>query len=218
MHPSDLFAAPPPEIRNEPLAPGAWLLRGFAWHATTALLAGIELVLASAPLRNMQTPGGRRMSVAMSNCGVLGWVSDCHGYRYEACDPATGVPWPTMPHVFSRLAAEAATAAGYPVFIPDACLINQYQPGTRLALHQDRDEIDFDQPIVSVSLGLSATFQIGGDRRSDRPQRMPLRHGDVVVWGGASRLRYHGVLPLPTGRHEHLGSRRVNLTFRRAGR
>jgi alkylated DNA repair protein (DNA oxidative demethylase) len=216
-HPSDLFAPHPPEVRNEPLAPGAWLLRGFAWDAATALLAGIEQVLASAPLRNMQTPGGRRMSVEMSNCGALGWISDRRGYRYVARDPLGGSPWPAMPEAFAELADRAAAVAGFPAFRPDACLVNCYRPGTRLALHQDRDEADLDAPIVSVSLGLPATFLFGGDARSDKPLRIPLRHGDVVVWGGPARLRHHGVMPLKDGHHGILGARRMNLTLRRAG-
>jgi alkylated DNA repair protein (DNA oxidative demethylase) len=218
MHPSDLFAAARPGIRHECLAPGAFLLHGFAWDAGSALLAAIEQVLAIAPLRNMQTPGGRRMSVAMSNCGTLGWISDRRGYRYSPCDPLREAPWPAMPEAVMELAVCAATAAGFAAFAPDACLVNCYRPGTRLALHQDRDEADFDAPIVSVSLGLPATFLLGGDARGDKPLRIPLQHGDVVVWGGPARLRHHGVLPLKAGNHELLGERRINLTLRRAGK
>jgi alkylated DNA repair protein (DNA oxidative demethylase) len=157
------------------------------------------------------------MSVAMTNCGRLGWVSDRVGYRYEACDPLSGRPWPPMPSAFLELAQAAALAAKFPTFIPDACLINRYEPGARLTLHQDKDERDFGAPIVSVSLGLPAVFLFGGDARTDLHRRVALHHGDVVVWGGPARLRHHGVLALKDGHHELLGSQRINLTFRKAG-
>lgn len=200
-----------------PLAPGAWLLRGFALDRVPALLAAVERVAAAAPFRHMETRGGLRMSVAMSNCGALGWVSDRRGYRYDAIDPRSGRPWPAMPDAFAALAADVADAAGFPGFVPDACLVNRYVPGTRLGLHQDRDECDFDAPIVSVSLGLPATFLFGGDARGDKAQRIPLQHGDVVVWGGPARLRHHGVLALKDGHHPMLGPQRINLTLRLAG-
>jgi DNA oxidative demethylase len=165
----------------------------------------------------MQTPGGFRMSVAMSNCGALGWVTDRAGYRYEARDPETGDFWPPMPTSLRELARLAAARAGYEGFDPDACLVNRYEPGARMTLHQDKNERDFDAPIVSVSLGLPATFLFGGLARSDRPVRVALEHGDVVVWGGPSRLRFHGVMPLAEGEHPRLGRMRVNLTFRKAG-
>jgi len=198
-------------------AEDAWLLRGFALDRAAALLEAIDAITAQAPFRHMETRRGLRMSVAMSNCGALGWVSDRRGYRYAARDPLDGQPWPPMPAVFARLAAQAARAAGFDGFKPDACLVNRYEPGTRLSLHQDRDERDFAAPIVSVSLGLPATFVFGGAARGDRVQRLSLRHGDVVAWGGASRLFHHGVLPLAEGSHPLLGARRINLTFRRAG-
>src|SRR5215207_9591738 len=187
----DLDAAELPATQS--LAPGAVLLRGFARAHEVPLLAGVQEVLARAPLRHLITPGGFRMSVAMSNCGPLGWVSDRSGYRYDALDPDSGLPWPTMPVSFLELAAEAAHAAAFEGFVPDACLINRYEPGTRLSLHQDRDEHSYDWPIVSVSLGLPAVFLFGGPKRSDKTQRVPLAHGDVVVWGRPSRLHYHGV-------------------------
>jgi alkylated DNA repair protein (DNA oxidative demethylase) len=202
---------------TQPLAPGAVLLRGFARPQEAQLLAGVEAVLARAPLRHLITPGGFRMSVAMSNCGRLGWVSDRSGYRYDANDPDSGQPWPAMPTAFLDLAAAAARAGGFEGFAPDACLINRYEPGTRLSLHQDRDEGNYDWPIVSVSLGLPAVFLFGGPKRSDQAQRVPLAHGDVVVWGGPSRLHYHGVLPVKEGTHPLTGACRINLTFRRAG-
>ncbi len=202
---------------TQPLAPGAVLLRGFARPREELLLAGVEEVLARAPLRHLVTPGGFRMSVAMSNCGRLGWVSDLSGYRYDANDPDSGRPWPAMPAVFLELAAAAARAGGFEGFAPDACLINRYEPGTRLSLHQDRDEGNYDWPIVSVSLGLPAVFLFGGPKRSDKAQRVPLAHGDVVVWGGPSRLHYHGVLPVKEGEHPLTGACRINLTFRKAG-
>lgn len=213
----DLFADEARGPRHESLAPGAWLLRGFAADRMTTMLAAIDRVVAAAPLRHMHTPGGRRMAVAMSNCGAFGWVGDRRGYRYESRDPTSGKSWPAMPEAFAELAGRAAASAGYRGFAPDACLVNRYEPGIGLSLHQDRDEIDFDAPIVSVSLGLPATFLFGGDARSDKPQRVLLRHGDVVVWGGPARLRYHGVLPLADGHHEVLGAQRMNLTLRRAG-
>jgi alkylated DNA repair protein (DNA oxidative demethylase) len=153
----------------------------------------------------------------MTNCGALGWISDRAGYRYAACDPQGGRPWPAMPDSFLELATSAAARAGFPGFVPDACLVNRYQPGARLSLHQDRDERDFSAPIVSVSLGLPAVFLFGGERRADRPLRVTLAHGDVVVWGGPSRLRFHGVLPLEDGRHRLVGRQRINLTLRHAG-
>lgn len=207
-------AAPPPA--REELALGAVLLRGFALADELALLEALRGVLAAAPFRHLVTPGGQRMSVAMTNCGERGWISDRRGYRYERCDPDSGKSWPALPAVFTRLAAGAALEAGYAGFVPDACLINRYVEGTKLSLHQDRDERDLHSPIVSVSLGIPATFLFGGMQRSEPQRRVPLRHGDVVVWGGASRLRFHGVLPLKAGHHPLLGEERINLSFRKA--
>jgi alkylated DNA repair protein (DNA oxidative demethylase) len=202
-----------------PIAPGAVLLRGFASAQAQALMASVDQITARAALRHLQTPGGRAMSVAMSNCGSWGWTSDAQGYRYAQQDPLTGNNWPAMPPAWLELAAQAAATAGYPGFEPDACLINQYLPGAQMSLHQDRDEKDFSQPIVSVSLGLPVVFLFGGPKRSDKPQRLRLAHGDVVVWGGPARLAFHGVMPLENGQggeHPLLGQRRINLTFRRA--
>lgn len=199
------------------MAPGAMLLHGLARAVDAALLRGLEDVIASATLRHLTTPGGYTMSVAMSNCGPLGWVSDRSGYRYEALDPLSVRPWPVIPPCWMDLAVEAAVQAGYQRFQPDACLVNMYEPGAKLSLHQDKDEKDFSAPIVSVSLGLPATFLFGTGSRSDKPQRHRLVHGDVVVWGGPARLAYHGVAPLADGEHPLLGRRRINLTFRRAG-
>jgi len=200
----------------EPLAPGAVLLPGFALPSAPAIVDAIHGIAAAAPFRRMLTPGGRPMSVAMTNCGPVGWVSDRKGYRYSPIDPETGRPWPEMPSVFLDLAAGAAAEAGHSAFQPDACLINRYEPGTRMGLHQDRDEQDFSAPIVSVSLGLSAVFLWGGLSRSDRPRRIALEHGDVVVWGGPSRLTFHGIAPLAEDDHPLTGRTRVNLTFRKA--
>ena len=200
-----------------PLADGALLLRGFALAAQYQLLADVRGVIAAAPLRHLITPGGLRMSVATTNCGALGWVSDRRGYRYDAIDPERNRPWPPMPASFRALARQAAARAGFDAFAPDACLVNRYLPGAKLSLHQDRDEHDFSAPIVSISLGLPAVFLFGGLRRADKALRVALRHGDVVVWGGASRLRFHGVLPLADGQHGLLGGERVNLTLRAAG-
>ena len=217
VHTRDLFDLAAQAPNQVQLAPGAWLLRGFALERVPAILAGIAGVQAAAPLRHWVTRGGFRMSVAMTNCGSLGWVSDHRGYRYTECDPASGRSWPSMPSGFLELAQAAARTAGFPPFVPDACLVNRYEPGARLTLHQDRDERDFDAPIVSVSLGLPAVFLFGGDARADRHRRVTLQHGDVVVWGGPARLHHHGVLALKDGHHEVLGSQRLNLTFRKAG-
>ncbi|MES2383107.1 MAG: DNA oxidative demethylase AlkB [Pseudomonadota bacterium] len=205
------------EPAQQALAPGAVLLRGFARGNDGVLLTALDSLLAAAPLRHLVTPGGHTMSVAMSNCGALGWVSDRRGYRYTAADPLSGRPWPAMPAVMREVAARAAQAAGFGGFAPDACLVNQYLPGSKLSLHQDRDEQDFSAPIVSLSLGLPAVFLFGTPERSDRPQRYRLQHGDAVVWGGPARLAFHGVAPLADGEHPLLGRRRINLTFRRAG-
>lgn len=207
----DLFTAP-----TETLAEGALLLRGFADAAAPDLLAAITAIAAAAPFRHLVTPGGFRMSVAMTNCGAYGWVSDRSGYRYDPVDPESGRAWPPLPSLFLDLAKSAAAKAGFSDFRSDVCLINRYLPGTRLTLHQDKDEGDFTQPIVSVSLGLPATFLWGGSSRTDKVRRIPLTHGDIVVWGGPSRLRYHGIAPLKPGSHPLLGEQRLNLTFRRA--
>ena len=198
------------------IADGAVWLPGFALAQECDLLTAVGQVVAAAPFRHLETPGGLRMSVAMTNAGECGWVSDRRGYRYESRDPLTGAPWPAMPRLFRDLARTAAAEAGFADFEPDACLINRYLPAAKLSLHQDRDERDFAAPIVSVSLGLPATFQFGGLKRGDPAQRLPLVHGDVVVWGGPSRLRFHGVLALKAGDHPLLGGQRINLTFRRA--
>lgn len=191
------------------------LLRGFAENGESALVAALREIIGSAPFRHMVTPGGHRMSVAMSNCGSVGWVTDRGGYRYASADPASGLPWPPMPAPFRDLARRAAAEAGFVDFGPDACLVNRYQPGAKMALHQDRDELDLAAPIVSVSLGLPATFLFGGLQRSDKPRRFLLQHCDVVVWGGPARLAFHGVAPLQAGEHPAFGPQRINLTFRK---
>jgi DNA oxidative demethylase len=210
----DLFEEDRRDVR---LAPGAMLLGGFARYLEAPCLTALQRVVEAAPFRHMVTPGGHRMSIAITNCGAAGWVTDRTGYRYERDDPQTGRPWPAMPEVFAELAADAAGRAGFGGFTPDACLVNRYEAGARLSLHQDKNERDFSAPIVSVSLGLPAVFLLGGSRRADTPRRVPLAHGDVVVWGGPARLRYHGVLPVEAGHHPLLGGCRINLTFRRAG-
>lgn len=212
----NLDDAAPATLTSEPLADGAVILRGIARPNAESLLADVQAIATAAPWRHMITPGGLKMSVAMTNCGHAGWVSDARGYRYDPIDPLSGQPWPEMPASFRQLATTAAAQAGFAGFEPDACLINRYEPGTRLSLHQDRDERDFNAPIVSVSLGLPAIFLFGGMRRADRPQRVRLAHGDVVVWGGPSRLAFHGVAPLTDGDHPLLGRLRINLTFRKA--
>jgi alkylated DNA repair protein (DNA oxidative demethylase) len=202
-----------PEL--EPLAPGAMVLRAFALPHAAAILADVERVAAAAPLRHLVTPGGFRMSVAMTNCGALGWVSDPSGYRYSPVDPETGRRWPPMPPSFQHLASAAAERAGFGPLRPDACLVNRYVVGARLTLHQDKDELDLEAPIVSVSLGIPAVFLLGGLTRKERPRRVPVQHGDVVVWGGPSRLRFHGVRAIEDASHPATGGYRINLTFRK---
>ena len=211
----DLFADADPW--HEPLGPGAVVLRRFVLAESQELVAAIATVAELSPFRQMVTPGGYTMSVAMTNCGGVGWTTDARGYLYSPDDPLSGNRWPPMPAGFLALAQRAAREAGYDGFQPDACLINRYLPGTKLSLHQDKDEARLDAPIVSVSLGLPAVFQFGGARRSDPLKRLLLEHGDVVVWGGESRLWYHGIQPLKPGHHAVTGACRYNLTFRRAG-
>jgi alkylated DNA repair protein (DNA oxidative demethylase) len=214
---SDLFESVP-DVRpaQEAMAEGAVLLRGFARPVETELIADLHAIVAQAPFRHMVTPGGHQMSVAMTNCGRIGWVTDRTGYRYDANDPEAAKPWPAMPASFRDLAARAAVQAGFAALVPDACLVNRYQPGARMSLHQDKDELDFGAPIVSVSLGLPATFLFGGLQRSDKPRRFRLEHGDIAVWGGPARLAFHGVAPLAEGEHAMMGRQRINLTFRKA--
>ena len=213
---ADLFETVP-DVRpsREAMAEGAVLLRGFARPFEAELLPALRAIVKQAPVRHLITPGGHRMSVAMTNCGSVGWVSDATGYRYDAIDPESGEPWPAMPTVLRRLAADAADDAGFKDFAPEACLINRYVPGAKLSLHQDKDQLDFAAPIVSVSLGLPAVFLFGGPKRADKPNRYRLEHGDVVVWGGPSRLFFHGVAPLAEGEHAVMGGQRINLTFRK---
>ncbi|AHL33563.1 alpha-ketoglutarate-dependent dioxygenase [Pseudomonas brassicacearum] len=215
----DLFADETPTTPGqvERIGEQSFVLRGFALPWLDRLLPALETVLQAAPFRQMVTPGGFTMSVALSSCGALGWTTDRSGYRYTAHDPQTGHPWPDMPAVFRELAQAAARQAQFEHFEPDSCLINRYVPGARMSLHQDKNERQLTAPIVSMSLGLPAVFQFGGFERSDKSLRVPLFHGDIVVWGGVDRLRYHGVLPLKAGEHPRLGAQRFNLTFRTAG-
>jgi alkylated DNA repair protein (DNA oxidative demethylase) len=214
---ADLFESIPDVCpSHEAITEGAVLLHGFTRPVEADLIADLRDIVEQAPFRHMVTPGGHQMSVAMTNCGDLGWVTDRSGYRYDASDPETGKPWPVMPRSFRELAEQAADHAGFGGFSPDACLINRYGPGARMSLHQDRDEEDFAAPIVSVSLGLPATFLFGGLNRSDKPRRFLVQHGDIAVWGGPARLRFHGVAPLADGEHALLGRQRINLTFRKA--
>jgi alkylated DNA repair protein (DNA oxidative demethylase) len=214
---ADLFETVP-DVRpsREAMADGAVLLRGFVRPFESDLIAALREIVAQAPFRRMFTPGGHQMSVAMTNCGSAGWVTDRSGYRYDGIDPNSGQPWPAMPTVFLELAKQAAADGGFDGFAPDASLINRYEPGARMSLHQDKDEQDFAAPIVSVSLGLPAIFLFGGLKRTDKPRRYRLEHGDVVVWGGPSRLFFHGVAPLADGEHAVMGRQRINLTFRKA--
>ncbi|OOG62727.1 Alpha-ketoglutarate-dependent dioxygenase AlkB [Ensifer sp. M14] len=213
---TDLFTRLVVDPSREAVAEGAILLRGFALSFEDRVLPALRSVIEQAPFRHMVTPGGYTMSVAMTNCGAAGWVTDRSGYRYDRHDPETARPWPALPSSFLDLAIAAAKEAGYADFRPDVCLINRYEPGAKLSLHQDKDERDYAHPIVSVSLGLPATFQFGGPNRIDPIRKYALRHGDAVVWGGQSRLFYHGITELKDGDHEILGRMRINLTFRRA--
>ena len=215
---ADLFESvfdPRPSL--EAMADGAVLLRGFAKPLEHELFAALKEIVAQAPFRRMFTPGGHHMSVAMTNCGNAGWVTDRNGYRYDGADPESGKPWPPMPACFRELARRAAAEGGFGGFAPDACLINRYEPGAKMSLHQDRNERDMDAPVVSISLGIPAMFQFGGEQRGDKTQRVPLFHGDIVVWGGPDRLRYHGILPIKPAQHPLLGNCRINMTFRKAG-
>jgi alkylated DNA repair protein (DNA oxidative demethylase) len=212
----DLFADAASGDGAERLDEGAVLLRGLARTEVADLVAAVEAIAAVSPFRHMVTPGGFRMSVAMTSCGEVGWITDRSGYRYSPLDPVTGAPWPAMPALFCSLAARAAAFGGFAGFVPDACLINRYEPETKLSLHRDEDERDLGAPVVSVSLGLPATFLWGGLSRKDRPARIRLDSGDVVVWGGPARLVYHGIAPLAEGEHPATGRSRINLTFRKA--
>ena len=214
----DMFANLEPEQhpRREQMGKQSYVLRGFALPWLDRLLPELEAVLKAAPFRQMVTPGGFTMSAAMSSCGTWGWTTDRSGYRYTRQDPLSGEPWPDMPEVFFQLAQAAAREAGFEAFVLDSCLINRYVPGAKMSLHQDKNETSYDAPIVSVSLGLPAMFLFGGFERSDKCQRVPLLHGDIVVWGGVDRLRYHGVLPIKEGQHPRLGEQRINFTFRTA--
>lgn len=208
----DLFAD---DRRDLAFAPDSIVLAGFALAQESELLEGLNQVLSAAPWRYWETPGGHRMSAAKSNCGALGWVSNRKGYYYSEIDPDSGKPWPAMPDIFSSVAKAAAVAAGFPNFSPDGCLLNQYEPGAKLSLHQDADEKDLTSPVVTISLGLTAIFLFGGMQRADRPQKIRLAHGDAVVWGGESRLAFHGIQPLKEGHHPQLGAQRISLTFRK---
>lgn len=214
---ADLFADAVSGLRRrERLGEGAVLLRGFLNDEVPTLWQHILSIAETAPFRHLATPGGKLMSVAMTNCGAAGWTSDAGGYRYSRTDPRTGKPWPAMPPLFLDIAQRAAQEAGYDGFTPDACLINRYLPEARLTLHQDDNERNAGAPIVSVSLGLPAVFLFGGLARSDKTARYRLEHGDIAVWGGPSRLCHHGILPLADGIHPLTGRQRINLTFRKA--
>ena len=215
----DLFAEQDLQqpARVERISDQAFALRGFALPKAKELLAALDSVLLQAPLRQMQTPGGYTMSARLSSCGALGWTTDRDGYHYSPLDPLSARPWPAMPGVFLALAAAAASSAGLSGFVPDSCLINAYAPGAKMSLHQDKNERCHTAPIVSLSLGLPAIFQFGGFERSDPTQRIALFHGDIMVWGGVDRLRYHGVMPIKPGHHSLLGEQRINITLRQAG-
>jgi alkylated DNA repair protein (DNA oxidative demethylase) len=205
-----------PASRIKAIAAKSYILSGYAESSAESMLKALEPVLEAAPLREVRTPRGFKMAARMSNCGAIGWVSDSKGYRYEPHDPQTGCPWPAIPDVILNLARQAAADCGFADFSPDVCLINQYQPGAGMGLHQDKDERDFSAPIVSISLGAPIVFMFGGMQRRDKPDVFLLQHGDVVVWGGEDRLRFHGVKPLKLAHHPLTGQRRFNLTLRQA--
>ena len=211
----DLFTDNTAQIR-EKICEGAMLLRGFALPQESELLRDINTVISTMPPRQMFTPSGLPMSVTTTSCGDAGWVSDARGYRYSKRDAQSQQRWPAMPKSFFTLATQAAREAGFENFFPDSCLINRYAVGAKMSLHQDKDEKDFSQPIVSVSLGLPATFLLGGLARTDKTTKIPLVHGDVIIWGAGERLFFHGVLPIKAGSHPLLGEQRINLTFRKA--
>jgi alkylated DNA repair protein (DNA oxidative demethylase) len=212
----DLFSSLEKELYSELIAPEAVILHGYGLTAAPELLDDLKNIIKAAPFRHLTTPGGYIMSVAMSNCGSYGWISDIRGYRYDAIDPLTQKQWPPIPMSFLRIALAAAEKAGFPNFRPDACLINKYCPSAKLSLHQDKDETNFNAPVVSISLGVPAVFLFGGLQRKNKTQRFLLEHGDVVVWGGVSRLSYHGIMPLKDGYHPLVGNYRLNLTFRQS--
>lgn len=203
--------------RCEQIGEQSCVLRGYALPWIERVLPELRAVLVQSPFRHMVTPGGYTMSAALSSCGALGWTTSPQGYRYSPLDPERQQPWPSMPAVLRELAINAASAAGFDGFAPDACLINRYVPGARMSLHQDKNERDYSAPVVSLSLGLPAVFLFGGHQRSDKTQKISLFHGDVAVWGGVDRLRFHGVLPIKEGAHPRMGPQRINLTFRTAG-
>lgn len=209
----DLFSEQHPAL--VPLAEGACWLPGFALPVMDALWPGLQQHLSEHPPQQMMTPMGL-MSVRTSSMGNWGWMGSEQGYGYSRLNPVTRLPWPAIPPAILQLAAAAALKAGYPGFVPDSCLINVYEPGSKMGLHQDKDEMDFSQPIISVSLGIPATFLFGSAKRSDKPIKIPLQHGDVVVWGGASRRFYHGVAQMKANTHPLIGAQRINLTLRKA--
>ena len=200
------------------LAKGAYWLRGFALPQADTICAMLIEHLKNYPPQQMMTPMGYSMSVRTTSFGEFGWVSSKQGYGYAVKNSFTNESWPPIPESFFDLAQRAANQAGYVNFKPDTCLINVYEIGDKMGLHQDKDEADFSKPIVSVSLGLPVIFQFGGLTRTAKTLKVPLSHGDVVVWGADSRLCFHGVLPLKAGTHGTLGQRRINLTFRKAGK
>ncbi len=208
-------------MSGDPLpGPDAQVIDGFRHYpelldgnAQRRLVAGVRRIIESAPLYTPRMPRTNApFSVRMTNCGPLGWVSDRHGYRYQAAHPATGKPWPKMPDLLLDL---WQAVSDYPA-PPEACLVNYYAPGARLGSHRDTEEADKAAPVVSVSLGDDAIFHIGGLRRADPRTRIQLRSGDVVVLGGTARLAYHGVDRIVPGTSGLLAEGgRFNLTLRR---
>lgn len=208
----DLFSNNRPPI--EEIYPDLFVLANFV--DTNPLMVQVERITKVSPFRKMMTPNGHYTGVALTNCGDFGWTSDRNEYRYSSSDPLNNQPWLAIPESFKALAKNAAHVAGFKDFEPDACLINQYLIGTKLGSHQDKNEKDFSQPIVSVSIGLSAVFQIFGNQRAGQAINYRLYDGDVVVWGNSARLCYHGVRTLSAAELDPTCQQRINITFRKS--
>jgi len=207
----NLFSQLAAEPTHEEIFPGATLMRGLAQAQDGEFLEAMQGVLSAAPLHHATTPTGLPMGVMVSDCGT----PEAFRRRWDPANPAVRQMWPPMPRALLDFSLRCAVRAGFPLFRPDTCHVNRYQAGTKLGLHQDRHECDMSQPIVSVSFGLECVFLLGGLERTDSPKRILLEHGDVIVWGGPSRMRFHGVQPLKPGHHPLTGPYRYNLTFRK---
>jgi len=207
----NLFSQLVAEPTHEEIFPGAVLMRSLALPQDNEFFTAAEAIIAARPLHHTTTPSGLPMGVMVTDCGD----SRAFANRWDTANPERMRLWPPMPPLLRDFAIRCAVRSGFPQFRPDACHINRYQAGTKLGLHQDRHECDWTQPIVSLSFGLECIFLLGGLQRTDKPRRILLEHGDVIVWGGPSRMRFHGVQPLKPGHHPLTGPYRYNLTFRK---